>query len=117
MDSREQYDYGWNKRGQRFLAPTSRPQERVNIIAALCNQNLMLRSLLRGRVIELCWKRKLEICLLPTLTRRQVVVMDNATFHTGGGIRELIETVGCQLLYLPPNSRLPQLALSNVGIG
>ncbi|MEG4010288.1 transposase, partial [Microcoleus sp. Pol11C1] len=31
-------------------------------------------------------------------------VMDNATFHKGGRIRELIETAGCQLLYLPPYS-------------
>lgn len=43
--------------------------------------------------------------------------MDNATFHKGGRIRELMETAGCKLLYLPPYSRLPQLALSNVGIG
>jgi transposase len=46
----------------------------------------------------------LESCLLPTLTIGQVVVMDNATFHKGGRIRELIETAGCQLLYLPPYS-------------
>ena len=109
MDSRDQYDYRWNERGQRFLAPTSRRQGRVNIIAALCNQNLMIPSVLRGRVSELCWKRKLESCLLPTLTRRQVVVMDNATFHKGGRIRELIETAGCKLLYLPPYS--PELNL------
>jgi len=43
--------------------------------------------------------------------------MDNARFHKGGGIRELIETAGCKLLYLPPYSPLPQLALSKVGIG
>jgi transposase len=32
----------------------------------------------------------------------QVVVMDNATFHKGGRIEELIQSVGCRLLYLPP---------------
>ena len=30
--------------------------------------------------------------------------MDNATFHKGGRIKDLIESVGCRLLYLPPYS-------------
>ena len=34
----------------------------------------------------------------------QVVVMDNATFHKGGRIEQLIHQVGCQLLYLPAYS-------------
>ena len=42
MDSRDQYDYGWNERGQRFHALKSgRREGRVNMIAALCNQNLI----------------------------------------------------------------------------
>jgi len=32
------------------------------------------------------------------------VILDNATFHKGGRIQELIEQAGCQLLYLPPYS-------------
>lgn len=32
------------------------------------------------------------------------MVLDNATFHKGGRIQELIELAGCQLLYLPPYS-------------
>jgi transposase len=30
--------------------------------------------------------------------------MDNATFHKGGRIEELIQKAGCRLLYLPPYS-------------
>ena len=30
--------------------------------------------------------------------------MDNATFHKGGRIQQLIQDAGCQLLYLPPYS-------------
>jgi transposase len=42
MDSRDEYDYGWNLKGQRFHALNSwRRLGRVNMIAALCNQNLM----------------------------------------------------------------------------
>jgi transposase len=46
----------------------------------------------------------LETCLLPKLEPGQVVVMDNATFHKGGRIQELIQSAGCGLLYLPPYS-------------
>lgn len=34
----------------------------------------------------------------------QVVIVDNATFHKGGRIVQLIEAAGCRLLYLPPYS-------------
>ena len=32
------------------------------------------------------------------------VIVDNATFHHGGQIAQLIEAAGCQLVYLPPYS-------------
>ncbi len=30
--------------------------------------------------------------------------MDNATFHKGGCIEQLIQDAGCEVLYLPPYS-------------
>ena len=49
-------------------------------------------------------ERWLEEVLLPHLKPGMVLVMDNASFHKGGRIRELVEAAGCQLLYLPPYS-------------
>ncbi|MEL7225071.1 MAG: transposase [Cyanobacteria bacterium J06576_12] len=46
----------------------------------------------------------LEQVLLPSLKPGQVVICDNATFHQGGRIEALIESVGCRLLHLPPYS-------------
>ena len=46
----------------------------------------------------------LETCLVPELKPGQVVILDNATFHHGGGIAALIESAGCRLLYLPAYS-------------
>ena len=46
----------------------------------------------------------LEKMLLKELTRPSVIIMDNATFHKGGRIQELIESSGCRILYLPPYS-------------
>ncbi len=42
MDNRDEYAYGWNEKGQRFYALKSgRREGRVNMIAALCNHNLI----------------------------------------------------------------------------
>lgn len=42
--------------------------------------------------------------LCQELRAGQVVIMDNASFHKSPIIRELIESVGCKLIYLPPYS-------------
>lgn len=42
--------------------------------------------------------------LVPKLKLGQTVILDNATFHKSEKIRELIESVGCKLQYLPPYS-------------
>ena len=105
MDNRDQYDYGWNEQGQRFHALKSgRREGRVNMIAALCNQKLLAPFTVVGACNRTVFEIWLETCLLPTLVTGQVVVMDNATFHKGGRIEELIQSVGCRLLYLPPYS-------------
>jgi len=45
-----------------------------------------------------------EKVLVPSLRRGQVVVMDNLSAHKGERVRELVESAGCGLLYLPPYS-------------
>ena len=105
MDSRDAYDYGWNEKGERFHALKSgRREGRVNIIAALCDQNLIAPFTVEGACNRTVFETWLETCLVPTLEPGQVVVMDNATFHKGGRIQELIQNAGCELLYLPPYS-------------
>ena len=43
-------------------------------------------------------------CLVPTLKRGDIVVMDNLPVHKVAGVREAIEAAGATLLYLPPYS-------------
>ena len=105
MDNRDGYGYGWNQQGERFHALKSgRREGRVNMIAALCNQNLIAAFIVEGACNRTVFETWLSTCLLPTLVTGQVVVMDNATFHKGGRIEQLIEEAGCQVLYLPPYS-------------
>jgi transposase len=105
MDNRDEYGYGWNQKGQRFHALKSgRREGRINIIAALCNQKLIAPFTVEGACNRIVFETWLETCLLPHLQAGQIVVMDNATFHKGGRISQLILDAGCQLLYLPPYS-------------
>ena len=45
-----------------------------------------------------------EHVLCPALTPGDVVVMDNLSSHKVDGVRQLIEQVGAEVLYLPPYS-------------
>jgi transposase len=45
--------------------------------------------------------------LCKELKLNQVVIMDNASFHKSNKVKELIEKVGCKLIYLPPYSPDP----------
>jgi DDE superfamily endonuclease len=49
------------------------------------------------------FKTWLKTCLIPTLKPGQIMIADNAIFHKGGRIFQLIEAAGCQLKYLPFN--------------
>ncbi|MBD1864467.1 transposase, partial [Trichocoleus sp. FACHB-46] len=46
----------------------------------------------------------LESCLIPILRPGEWVILDNATFHHGGRIVQLIQAKGVQVVYLPPYS-------------
>jgi len=45
-----------------------------------------------------------EQCLVPTLRRGDIVVMDNCRIHLVAGVREAIETARATLRYLPKYS-------------
>src|SRR3546814_10586994 len=45
-----------------------------------------------------------EQFLVPTLSKGDVVVMDNLAAHKVAGVREAIAAVGASILYLPPYS-------------
>ena len=42
--------------------------------------------------------------LVPTLAQGDIVIMDNLPAHKVSGVRERIEAVGAELVYLPPYS-------------
>ncbi len=57
-----------------------------------------------GATTRLVFEAYIEKVLLPSLRRGQELVMDNLAAHKGERLRELVESAGCELLYLPPYS-------------
>lgn len=105
MDNRDEYAYGWNKSGHRFHALKSgKRQGRINMIAAYCHHQLIAPFTVEGACNRTVFETWIETCLLKVLQPGQLLVIDNATFHKGGRIEELIEQAGCKVLYLPPYS-------------
>ena len=97
MDHRDDYGYGWNLRGQRFHALKSgRREGRVNMIAAYCHGQLLAPFTVEGACNRTVFETWLETCLVPTLKPGQRVIMDNASFHKGGRIEQLIQEAGAQ---------------------
>jgi len=98
MDNRDEYAYGWNKQGERFHALKSvRRSGRVNMIAALCDQNLIAPFNVEGACNRTVFETWLENCLLPTLITGQVVVMDNATFTEDDTALNDLEFAWCRI--------------------
>jgi transposase len=105
MDARDDYAYGYSPRGKRcFALKSGTRQQRVNMIAALCQGKLFAPFTVIGSCNRQVFTLWLTECLLPCLQAGQKVILDNATFHKGEHITKLIEDKGCEVWYLPAYS-------------
>ena len=57
-----------------------------------------------GPINGLTFTAYVEQFLVPTLAAGDIVIMDNLGSHKGQAVRSAIESVGAQLLFLPPYS-------------
>ena len=109
------YHWGWSEKGKRkYGQRTGKKRGRVNFMAAIGKQGPLIEPLIfegacHRDVVE-SWLEML-VERLPQDERGEklphVLVMDNATFHKGGRIKEILWKARCLLVYLPPYS--PQL--------
>lgn len=105
MDERDQYGYGYSPAGERVYGLNSgRRQGRVNRIAGYRETQLIAPFTVEGACNRTVFETWLETCLIPVLHPGEGVIVENATFHHGGRIAQLIEAAGCQVVYLPPYS-------------
>jgi len=92
-------------RGQRLVAKVPHGHwKTTTLIAALARGGMRCSTTVDGAVNRDVFEAFVEQVLVPTLSPGDTVVMDNLSSHKGVRVRELIESTGARVLYLPPYS-------------
>lgn len=108
MDDRLDYEYGWSPKGTRCYAERlGHRTQRYSMVAAYCRKELIEPMTFSGHCKSTIFEAWFKHALLPKLKPKQVVILDNASFHRKKVLRAMLEEVDCFLLPLPPYS--PQL--------
>ncbi len=76
----------------------------ITFVAALRNDGMTAPCVVDGAMTGEMFLAYVEQCLVPTLRRDDVVVMDNLPAHKIPGVRAAIEARGATLRYLPQYS-------------
>ena len=74
------------------------------MIAGLCNREIIAPVVFEGTCDTEVFLSYIKQILIKELKAGQVVVMDNINFHRNPKVKELIESVGCTILFLPTYS-------------
>jgi hypothetical protein len=97
--------YGWSRRGERAHLKAPRNWgTNLTLLASITRGGMGPCLVVEGATTREVFEAYLEHVLAPSLRPGQVVAMDNLSSHKGGRVKELIESRGCELLFLPPYS-------------
>ena len=72
----------------------------ITFVAALRHNKMTAPMVVEGAMTGEMFLAYVEQCLVPTLKRNDIVVMDNCRVHLGPGIREAVEKTRATLRYL-----------------
>ena len=78
--------------------------ETITFVAALRHNKMTAPMVVDGAMTGEMFLAYIEQCLVPTLKRNDIVVMDNCRVHLGPGVRAAIEKARATLRYLPKYS-------------
>lgn len=97
--------YGWSRKGERTYCSVPRNRgKNTTLLASMSVQGMGSSLAVEGATTAAVFETYVERVLAPTLRKGQVVVMDNLSAHKGERVKQLIEGLGCELVYLPPYS-------------
>jgi transposase len=97
--------YGWAVRGKRVIDYVPHGHwKTTTFLAALRHDRLTAPMVVDGAINGELFLAYVQQILLPTLQEGDIVVLDNLSSHKVAGVKELIESVGAQVFYLPPYS-------------
>lgn len=98
-------NYGYSIKGTRCQGVHDwGSRSRTNVIGALIGKVLLTVMLIQANIDTAVFSQWIECDLLPKLSKKSVIIMDNATFHKHKDIQEKINQAGHLLEYLPPYS-------------
>ncbi|WP_156147447.1 IS630 family transposase [Rickettsia endosymbiont of Ixodes pacificus] len=98
-------EYGWSIKGTRCYGnKVYQHKSRISMIAGLRNNQIIAPVIFEGNCNKEIFTTYVETILTKELHPGQTVIMDNINFHKNNIIRELIESVGCRILFLPTYS-------------
>ena len=95
----------WSIKGKPTKAKKSgKYYQRTNIIAGYINKRSIAPMVFHGSCNTEVFNKWVEKFLIKEIQPGHFVVMDNAAFHRSQKTKELIESVGCKVIFLPPYS-------------
>lgn len=105
MDDSETNEWAWGKRGKLIESKKSgKYYLRTNVIAGLVERKSIAPFVFYGACNTELFNDWVETFLIKELKPGQTVILDNASFHKSPRAKELVDSVGCNLLFLPPYS-------------
>lgn len=97
--------YGYAKKGERLHLPVPRSRgKNTTLLSSMTVEGMGPSLAVEGATTAAVFEAYVERVLAPSLRPGQIVIMDNLGAHRPAKIRELIESRGCELLYLPAYS-------------
>lgn len=101
----EAVEYGWAPKGEKLYdLRDSSKNISFNIIAGLRDKNLIAPFAFEGSCNTEVFNTYLRNILKPELTRGDVIVLDNASFHHSSVVEDIAKECGCKVEFLPPYS-------------
>jgi transposase len=93
------------RRGRRLRAAIPHGHYKtVTLVAGPRLSGLVARKAFDRPINAASFEEWVEKCLVPSLSKGDIVVMDNLSSHKGPKVEQLIEAAGAQLRYPPPYS-------------
>ena len=97
--------YGWSPKGKRIkdYVPDARWKS-LSILSTLRNDGSTEAMVYEGALTGELFKTWLKECLVKTLKKGDILVMDNISSHKVAGVKEILANAGIGVEYLPPYS-------------
>ncbi len=97
--------YGYAPKGERLYLSVPRSRgKNTTLLSSMTIEGMGPSLAVEGATTARVFETYIEEVLVPTLHKGRIVVMDNLSAHRPKRIRELLESRGCELLYLPSYS-------------